>query len=252
MIKNKVILITGGAGRIGLPLAKAIVEKGNKVAIIDINKKKIKFLENQLGKKNFLGMVSDLSNLKEVDQFILKTNNIFGKIDASVHAAYPRSRGWGTKFENLKKIFLNEDLTQQLGGAILFSQRIINFFKKQGYGNLIHISSILGISVPKFDHYKNTNMVSPIEYGAIKSGLISVTKYLAKYYKNKKIRVNCISPGGILDNQPKIFIRKYKKSCNNKGLLQPEDVVKTILFLLSDESKDINGQNIIIDDGWSL
>ena len=139
-----------------------------------------------------------------------------------------------------------------MGGAILFSQRIINFFNKQGFGNLIHISSVLGISTPKFEHYKNTNMVSPVEYSAIKAGLIAVTKYLSKYYKNKKIRVNCVSPGGILDNQPKTFINNYRKVCNEKGLLHPEDVVRTILFLLSDESRHINGQNIVIDDGWSL
>ena len=95
-------------------------------------------------------------------------------------------------------------------------------------------------------------MVSPVEYSAIKAGLIAVTKYLSKYYKNKKIRVNCVSPGGILDNQPKIFINNYRKVCNEKGLLHPEDVVRTILFLLSDESRHINGQNIVIDDGWSL
>jgi NAD(P)-dependent dehydrogenase (short-subunit alcohol dehydrogenase family) len=252
MIKNKVILVTGGAGRIGLSLVKSIVKKGNKVAVIDTDKKKIRSLEVELGKKNFLGMVSDLNNSQEVDIFINKINVYFGKIDASVHAAYPRSDGWGTKFENLKKDFLYEDLTKQLGGAILFSQRIINFFNKQGFGNLIHISSVLGISTPKFEHYKNTNMVSPVEYSAIKAGLIAVTKYLSKYYKNKKIRVNCVSPGGILDNQPKTFINNYRKVCNEKGLLHPEDVVRTILFLLSDESRHINGQNIVIDDGWSL
>ena len=61
-------------------------------------------------------------------------------------------------------------------------------------------------------------MISPIEYSAIKAGLISITKYLAKYYKGNNIRVNCISPGGIKDNQEEIFIRKYRESCNNNYL----------------------------------
>ena len=95
-------------------------------------------------------------------------------------------------------------------------------------------------------------MTSPIEYGAIKSGVISITKYLAKYYAKKNIRVNCVSPGGILDSQTNEFVDRYKSSCTSKGLLNSDDVTGTVLFLLSEDSKYINGQNIIIDDGWSL
>ena len=152
----------------------------------------------------------------------------------------------------MDNFFLGQDLTRQLGGAILFSQQILSFFKKQGYGNLIHISSIQGVAAPKFEHYKNTSMVSPIEYSAIKAGIIAITKYLAKYYKNKKIRVNCVSPGGILDGQPVNFINRYKKSCTSKGMLEADDLIGTLLFLISKDSKYINGQNIIIDDGWTL
>ena len=129
---------------------------------------------------------------------------------------------------------------------------IIKQFKKQGFGNLILISSILGVSTPKFDQYKGTKIKTPIEYSAIKSGIISITKYLAKYLKNKGIRVNCISPGGLKNNQPKKFISKYNANCLSKGLLDPEDLIGALNFLLSRDSKYINGQNIIIDDGWSL
>ena len=95
-------------------------------------------------------------------------------------------------------------------------------------------------------------MVSPIEYSAIKSGIISVTQYLAKYFKKKNLRINCISPGGIEDSQPILFKKRYKDSCLNKGLLKPKDITGTILFLIDESSQYINGQNIIIDDGWSL
>jgi NAD(P)-dependent dehydrogenase (short-subunit alcohol dehydrogenase family) len=96
-------------------------------------------------------------------------------------------------------------------------------------------------------------MHSPIEYSAIKSGIISISKYLAKYYRNKNIRINSISPGGIKDiNQPKLFIKRYKESCNSKGLLDGSDLSGLVLFLLSNQSKYITGQNLVIDDGWSL
>ena len=95
-------------------------------------------------------------------------------------------------------------------------------------------------------------MISPIEYSAIKTGIIGVTKYLAKYCKGENIRVNCISPGGILDNQPEQFLNKYRESCNSKGILDARDILGALIFLLSDNSEYINGQNIVIDDGWSL
>ena len=95
-------------------------------------------------------------------------------------------------------------------------------------------------------------MSSPIEYSAIKSGIISITKWLAKYYSKQGIRINCVSPGGIIDNQPKIFIDKYRKSCNNIGMLLPDHIAKVVIFLISPEALGITGQNIVIDDGWSL
>ena len=122
----------------------------------------------------------------------------------------------------------------------------------QGHGNLVHISSIHGISAPKFEHYEGSDMVSPIEYSAIKAGIISIARYLAKYCNNQNIRVNCISPGGILDKQPDSFLKKYRSSCQSKGMLDAVDIAGALSFLLSDHSKYINGQNIIVDDGWSL
>ena len=95
-------------------------------------------------------------------------------------------------------------------------------------------------------------MYSSLEYSVAKSGIISMTSWLAKHYKNKNIRVNCVSPGGILDQQPESFLEKYRNSCTSKGMFDPTDVAGTVLFLLSNQSKYINGQNIVIDDGWSL
>jgi NAD(P)-dependent dehydrogenase (short-subunit alcohol dehydrogenase family) len=75
---------------------------------------------------------------------------------------------------------------------------------------------------------------------------------MAKYLKNRNIRVNSISPGGILDNQPEIFLQKYRSFCLNKGMLDPPDITGLVVFLLSGESEFINGQNITLDDGYSL
>ncbi len=252
MIKNKVVLITGGGGLIGSEIAKIIIKNKAKVIVVDKNKNSFSKFKKYLNSKFFIKIVADLNKVNEIELCIKKAVNRFGRIDAVIHAAYPKSVGWGTRFENLKKKNLNQDLNNQLGGAIMLSQRVLRFFNTQGHGNLIHISSIQGTSAPKFDHYEGTSMVSPIEYSAIKSGIIAITKYLSKYYRNSNIRVNCISPGGILDNQPDSFLERYKKSCNDKGILEVSDLCGTVLFLISENSRYVNGQNIIVDDGWSL
>jgi len=252
MLKNKTVLITGGMGRIGLTLAKKVVDNGGRVIIVDKDKKVKSYFKNKIDSDKYLAIKADTCDVKQLKSCIKLSIKHFGGFDVAVHAAYPRSNSWGTKFENLKKKFLYEDLSHQLGGAILFSQKVLDYFKSQGHGNLIHISSIQGVCSPKFEHYHGTAMVSPIEYSAIKSGIIAITKYLSKYYKNNNIRVNVISPGGILDAQPKTFLKKYRSSCNDKGMLNMEDLIGTMVFLISEESRYINGQNIIVDDGWTL
>ena len=95
-------------------------------------------------------------------------------------------------------------------------------------------------------------MTSPIEYTAIKAGIIAITRWLAKYHSSQNIRVNCVSPGGILDQQPSEFLQRYRKSCTNIGMLSAELVAPAVVFLLSPAADAINGQNLIVDDGWSL
>ena len=145
-----------------------------------------------------------------------------------------------------------ENLGMNLGGCITSSQLFSLYFQKQGYGNIINISSIYGVISPKFEIYNNTEMTMPVEYAAIKSGMLHLTKYMAKYFKGKSIRVNAISPGGILNGQSKNFLREYNNQCSGKGMLDASDLSGTLIFLLSNMSQHINGQNIIVDDGFIL
>jgi len=252
MLKDNVVAITGGAGLIGTAFAKAIIKNRGKVIIGDVSIDRGISIQNELGVDNALFVEVNTSDIDSIDKFLKIGKDHFGKVDSAIHCAYPRSEQWGTKFEELKAEGLREDLFNQLGGAILFSQRLISFYREQGYGNLVHVSSIQGVAAPKFEHYVGTKMVSPIEYSAIKSGIISITKYLAKYCKSQNIRVNCISPGGILDDQPDVFLEKYNSTCSSKGMMNAQDLNGTIVYLLSNKSEYVNGQNIIIDDGWIL
>ena len=251
-LENKKILVLGGAGRIGKAVSISIFESGGIPLIFDIDFNLLKKIYSNFKSDKLYLFKGDISNIESIKMIIKDASNISQKIDGAVYCAYPKSNGWGNNIENLNENNLKEDLYMQLGAPILFAKEILKYFSKNGGGNLINLSSIQGICAPKFEHYKDTDMTSPIEYSAMKSGIILITKWLAKYYKNRNIRINCVSPGGILDCQDEIFIEKYRESCTNKGLLDAKDIASTVNFLLSDYSYAINGQNIVIDDGWSL
>ncbi len=105
---------------------------------------------------------------------------------------------------------------------------------------------------PRFEIYEGTSMTKEVEYVVTKAAIIQLTRYLAQYLKGRGIRVNCISPGGVLDHQPQSFVDQYNAQCNTKGMLDGKDIAGTIVFLLSDLATHITGQNIIVDDGFSL
>ena len=253
-IKNKTILITGAAGLIGSSLAKEASDLGAKLILTDFNKDKLDKISEELLAKNkeIYTLHINLSSQNAIELLMEKILARFDRVDSAIYCQYPKSKGFGDSFKDFKEYNLYKDLNLQLGMAILFSRKIMMQFDTQGYGDLIHISSIQGVQSPKFKHYENTNMTSPIEYSAIKSGIISITKWLAKYHKNKNIRVNCISPGGIEDNQIEKFKKRYREDCTNIGMLSPRDISSAILFLLSPAAKAINGHNLIVDDGWTL
>ena len=249
------VLITGAAGRIGSATARLALQSGATVVLVDVAKKRLDELASDLSRPDAIkvfAIEADVTTPEGIDQLIDKALSYVGQLDAAVHSAYPTSKGWGARFEDLTAEHLHKDLAMQLGGAILFSQKILACFRAQLGGNLIHISSIQGVHAPKFEHYEGTNMSSPIEYAAIKAGVISITGWLAKYHANQGIRVNCVSPGGILDDHPSSFLERYRQSCTNIGMLSAEQVASAVVFLLSPAASAINGQNLIVDDGWAL
>ena len=118
-------------------------------------------------------------------------------------------------------------------------------------GSIVNIASIYGIVGPDFSVYENTEMTMPAAYAAIKGGLINFTRYLASYAGKHKVRINCVSPGGIFDNQPASFVNSYEKKVPFGRMGTPADVAPAVAFLLSDESEYITGHNLVIDGGWT-
>jgi post-translational flagellin modification protein A len=252
LVKDKIVVVTGGAGLLGKTFCQEIANNGGVAVVAEYDIAIAQKLCTSLQNDN---IVPAQINITDKDSIIALINNIsqkYGKIDALVNSAYPRNKNYGKHFFEVTYDDFCENIGMNLGGYFLTSQFFAKYFYEQGYGNIINLASIYGVIAPRFEIYDNTPMTMPVEYAAIKSGLIHLSKYMAKYFKGKNIRVNTISLGGIEDKQPEAFLKAYKEFCLNKGMLNAKDIAGTLIYLLSDLSKFVNGQNIVVDDGFTL
>lgn len=251
LLENKVIVVTGGAGAIGQSFVRCIAERGGTPIVADINLEAAQSLADEY-KGSAEAAYLDITKKDSITTLIAGLLEKYGRIDALVNNAYPRNKNYGRKLESVSYGDFCENLNVHLGGYFLVSQQFCLAFKQQGYGNIVNMSSIYGSMAPRFRIYHGTSMTMPVEYAAIKSAVEHLTRYFAQYFKGTGVRVNCLSPGGIRADQPYDFLRAYKEQCSSKGMLDASDLVGSLIFLLSDDSRYINGQNIIVDDGFSL
>ncbi len=256
MLSDKVVVVTGGAGLLGQEFIRTIVKNKGIAIIADINKDTAKETKDELSDEletceiDFVEL--DITSKISLTLAIKYLDAKFGKIDALVNNAYPRNKAYGRQFFDVTYEDFLENAGMNIGGYFLVSQQFAQYFNAQGFGNIINLSSIYGVIAPRFEVYDKTQMTMPVEYAAIKAALIHLTRYMAKYFKGMNIRVNAISPGGILDRQPDEFVSAYNNNCMTKGMLRKSDINGTLLYLLSDLSQYVNGQNIIVDDGYCL
>ncbi len=250
-MKGKSILVAGCSGLLGCAVTKSLIEKGVHVIAADISPERFEkeFTElSDVSEGNVEFAKIDITNEESII-------NLFDRIevDGAINCTYPRNKEYGKHFFDVSLSSFNENLSLHLGSAFLFTQQAARYFEKNKKPfSLVNVSSIYGVVAPKFEIYNNTPMTMPVEYAAIKSALIHLNKYVVSYINDSRFRINSISPGGIYDKQPEEFLLAYKKQTHGKGMLDVSDMLGTILFLLSDESKYITGQNIIVDDGFSL
>lgn len=255
MLDNKVVVITGGAGLVGKSFIEAVIKNQGIAIIADIDLVKSNEIKNSFSHdlQNQIDIVDlDITNKVSIQDAIKYLDDKYQKIDALVNNAYPRNRNFGKHFFDVEYEDFNENIGLHLGGYFNVSKWFAKFFVEQNHGNIINISSIYGLVAPRFEIYDGTEMTTPVEYAIIKSGLNHLTKYMAKYLQGSNVRVNTLSLGGIFDKQPESFLINYKKQCLNKGMLNPQDVVGSLTYLLSDNSLYVNGQNIVVDDGFTI
>ena len=243
-LDNKIIILTGASGLIGKVTQKHLFSNGAKVISVDMN------IHHDPANMTFK---YDVTNEKQIDSFLSEVMNIYGRIDGLVNLAYPRTKDWGLKFEDIPLDSWRENVDIQMNSVFNISQKVLEIMRKQQKGSIVNIASIYGVVGNDFTLYEEYGGTSPAAYSAIKGGIINFTRYLASYYGKYNIRVNCVSPGGILDekNQHPSFIKKYSDKSPLKRLGKPEEIAPAISFLLSDEASFITGHNLMVDGGWT-
>lgn len=242
ILQDKVIVVTGGSGLLGKAIIEDISSKGGIAVNTDVS------IETDLEKNEVKCDITTDKSIKEAVKHVL---DHFGRIDGLVNNAYPRTKDWGAPFEEIEPESLRKNVDWQLNSYIIFCQQVIIAMKGLSQGSIVNITSIYGVVGNDFGVYEGTGMEPPAAYAAIKGGLINLTRFLASKYGPKNIRVNCVSPGGIFDHQQEGFVKAYEKKVPMKRMGNPDDIAPAVSFLLSEESKYITGQNLIVDGGWT-
>ena len=242
ILKDKVIIVTGGSGLIGQCIINDLKKKGAIAINAEIS------VDTDLSQGN---VHCDITSEESVNDLINIVIERYLKIDGLVNNAYPRTKDWGTKFEEIPLLSWKKNLDMQLNSVFLLCQKALSQMVKQQYGSIVNIGSIYGVVGNDFTIYEGYGGTSPAAYCAIKGGIINFSRYLASYFGKYGIRVNCVSPGGIKDNQHPSFIERYEYKSPLKRMGKPEEIAPAISFLLSDESSFITGHNLMVDGGWT-
>jgi NAD(P)-dependent dehydrogenase (short-subunit alcohol dehydrogenase family) len=260
-LSNKVIVLTGSAGRLGTNFAHILADAGADLVLIDIDKKQNEKLEKSILTKFKTKILCSNVDITEKDQLEILSKQIlkkFKKIDGLVNNAFysPRTniKKSAMKFEDFELDLWNQVVSVNLTGIFLCSQVFGKTMTKQKTGGVIvNISSIYGINGADQRIYGDSKLNSPPSYAVTKGAIVNFTRYLAAYWNRKNIRVNTMTLGGVLDESymDKKFIKNYSEKTMIGRMAKNDEYDGALLFLLSNASSYMTGSNLILDGGWS-
>ncbi|MEK5183698.1 3-oxoacyl-ACP reductase FabG [Solibacillus sp. FSL R5-0449] len=238
-LENKVAIITGGAGGIGLAAVKRFLEEGAKVAIVDYDKQQGEKIEAELG-ENVAFFAVDVSKLADVKEMVQQVVDRFGKIDILINNAGITRDATLVKMseEDFEKV-----IQINLNGVYYCTQAVAPHMIAQGSGKIISTSSVSGV----YGNFGQTN------YAATKAAIIGMTKTWAKELGRKGINVNAVAPGftatPMVEKMPEKVLQQMEGITSLQRLGKPEDIANAYLFLASDESSYITGHVLQVDGG---
>src|SRR6266576_938867 len=263
-LSGRVAVITGGAGLLGFHHGDILGAAGAHVVLLDLPFTNPAQRAAQLATKHAvecLGFSTDVTNepaLCDVRSRILER---FGRIDILVYNAANNPKGedpggltW-SRLENLPLEVWDADIRVGLTGAFLCSRVFGTEMAKRMAGVIVNVASDLALIAPDQRLYQVDDLphdqqpVKPVTYSVVKSALLGLTRYLATYWNQANIRVNAISPGGVANDQPAVFLNRIKQLIPMERMAHRDEYQGAILFLCSDASSYMTGANLVIDGG---
>tara|TARA_B100000886_G_C20335262_1_gene454200 strand:- start:256 stop:960 length:705 start_codon:yes stop_codon:yes gene_type:complete len=234
------MILVIGAGLVGKSIIKSFVNRGLQVVCVDpfVNTDNFeKFIINEIDFVN-----SDFENFTNDEKY----HNIF---DAIINVSYPVKRDMNSKVFPKKETFSNS-INNHISlyyNVMLSSKNLL----KDATGSVVSASSIYSTFMPRPEIYKDSSRCTPIDYVASKSAIIFMSKFFAKNF-SKNIYFNTISFGGINNNHEKSFIDKYGTYTKSKKMIDAKEISESFLFMSNAHINKINGENLVVDDGFSL
>ncbi len=263
-LRNKTAVITGGLGILGRRFSEGLAEYGANVVVVDLNEAEAQlFAEELMDKYNIaaMGIGCNIAVPLEVKGMVERALDEFKEINILHNNAASKSDDLASFFAAFEEYSLEEwrkIMSVNIDGMFLVAQAVGSQMVKQNKGgSIIQTSSIYGLVAPDqriYDgsFYMGGRINTPAVYSTSKAAVIGLSKYLAAYWADKKIRVNTLIPGGNESGQNEAFQKKYSDRVPMGRMGYPEEMVAALVFLASDASSYMTGQSIIIDGGLSI
>lgn len=265
-LTGRVAVVTGGAGLLGVEFCRTLAEAGAAVAVVDLNPASANGTADTLKKNgyNALAVSTDITQPDSVHAMVEKVLAEFGRLDILVNSAAldpkfdPDAAKKGIApgaFENYPLDQWNAALNVNLTGTFLVTQACVKPMLAQGKkGSIVNICSTYGLNGPDQRIYiKDGQRVAfkPVYYTVTKAGVLGFTKYLAAYYAGTEIRVNALTPGGVFNNHEDYFVKNYSAKTILGRMANKDEMNGALLFLASDASSYMTGNNVVVDGGWT-
>jgi len=247
-LKGKIILVTGGAGQYGKCIVEGLAEADGTVITASRDLKAGEKLVQEFNAKGLAvhAMRVDQAEHDSVLKLKEQIEKKFGRLDVFVNNAVSRPMaGYNEPIEHFA-----DSMRVNATGMMDILREMADLIANSGGGSIINISSMMGMYGPDLSNYEGTDLGDmPPDYFFHRGGIINLTRFLAKMLADKKIRANCISPGGLFNNQPKRFLENYCKRVPANRMANNDDIKGLAVLLASDASAYINGENILMDGG---
>lgn len=256
-LKDRVALITGGAGHIGSAMCEALAELGARIVILDMTQAACDSEADRIHKTfniETLPLAIDLEDEQAVKQAPAAVIKHFGQLDILVNCAAlvgtSGLKGWNTPFEEQQSDTWRRALEVNLTAPFVLTQACAEVLAKSGHGSVINVASIYGMVGPDLGLYEGTKIGNSAAYGASKGGLLQLTRWLSTVLA-PQVRVNAITPGGLWRNQHEAFHTRYVARTPLKRMGSEEDFKGAVAYLASDLSAYVTGHNLVVDGGWT-